>query len=184
MFSLTSRMIKTPLARGFQTSAPLLVKVGDKLPAISLTYEKPGNEYDLAKETNSGKSIIVGVPGAFSGGCTFTHIPGYLEKLNDFKQKGFNKIYFVAVNDAFVMDAWSKSIVGESEPEGVKFLADPKGDFIDALDLKFDASAFFGNERSKRFALVVEDGEVKQAFVEPENTPVDVSAAAKVLESI
>lgn len=184
MFNLSSKIIKTPLTRGFRTSAPSFVKVGDKIPTIPLTFEKPGNNYDLAQETSNGKSIVVGVPGAFSGGCTFTHIPGYLEKLNDFKQKGFNKIYFVAVNDAFVMDAWSKSILGETPPAEVKFLADPKGEFIDALDLKFDASAFFGNGRSKRFAIVVEDGIVKKTFIEPENTPVDVSAASNVLSSI
>ncbi|EGV62875.1 peroxiredoxin Ahp1 [Yamadazyma tenuis] len=183
MFSSISRQAsKGQLTRLFSSSSPRLVKVGDKIPQIPLALESPGNQFVLANEIKSGKALIVGVPGAFSPGCTASHIPGYLENFSKFSGKGFNKVFFVAVNDAFVVDAWSKSFA--NVPEGVTFLADPKGEFVDALDLKFDASAFFGNERSKRFALAVENGSVIGAFVEPENTPVDVSEATKVLSQI
>lgn len=52
-------------------------------------------------------------------------------------------------------------------------MADPAGTFTDALELGFDSATIFGNQRSKRYALVVEDGKVKEAYVEPDNTGVD-----------
>ena len=55
----------------------------------------------------------------------------------------------------------------------IRFLGDPAGEFTRALDLEFDASAFFGNHRSKRYALVVKDGKVKSAHVEPDSTGTD-----------
>lgn len=183
MFSLTQRLIAKPqLARGFSTSIPLSVKVGDKIPQVPLYAKTPTDEINIADQLKGEKAVIVGVPGAFSGGCTKTHIPGYLQNLRAFNEKGYNKLFVVAVNDVFVMDAWASLLSEHSiSDEAVKFLADPKGDFVGALDLKFDASKFFGNERSKRFALLVEDGIVKQAFVEPGNTSIDVSEATKVL---
>ena len=36
-----------------------------------------------------------------------------------------------------------------------------------------DLSAFFGNKRSKRYAIIVEDGKVKKVFAEPDNTSVN-----------
>jgi peroxiredoxin len=55
----------------------------------------------------------------------------------------------------------------------IRFLGDPTGKFNEALGLLFDGTAIFGNARSKRYALVVEDGKVKEAYVEPDNTGVD-----------
>jgi hypothetical protein len=42
----------------------------------------------------------------------------------------------------------------------------------------FDAAAIFGGPRSKRYALVIEDGKVKEAHVEPDNTGVDGTSYA------
>ena len=52
----------------------------------------------------------------------------------------------------------------------IRFLADPDCKFTKALDLDFDATPILGNHRSKRYALVIEDGKVKEAHVEPDNT--------------
>ena len=52
----------------------------------------------------------------------------------------------------------------------MRFLGDPSAAFTTALDLHFDGAAIFGGDRSKRYALVVEDGKVKEAHVEPDNT--------------
>lgn len=77
------------------------------------------------------------------------------------------------------MGAWGKSIP-DAEKNGIRFLGDPSGAFTKALDLTFDSAAIFGNDRSKRYALVVENGKVKSAHVEPDNTGVKDSAAEKV----
>lgn len=52
-------------------------------------------------------------------------------------------------------------------------MGDPQGKFTEALDLGFDASAIFGNIRSKRYVLEIEGGKVKEVHVEPDNTGVD-----------
>lgn len=169
-------------SRAFSFSAPRFVAVGDKLPSVTLFEGSPGNEVVLSDDAASGKSIIIGVPGAFSPACSASHVPGYLSKLRAFNDKGFTSFYVVGVNDAFVMKAWgdslSENLLGTDQ---VRFLADPKGEFTKELDLLFDASKFFGNERSKRYALVVEDGKVTATFVEPDNVSVDVSAADSLL---
>ena len=54
----------------------------------------------------------------------------------------------------------------------IRFLGDPSGQFTKDLDLSFDSAAVFGQDRSKRYALVIEDGKVKSAHVEPDNTGV------------
>ena len=52
----------------------------------------------------------------------------------------------------------------------MRFLGDPTAKFTEALDLAFDGSAIFGGNRSKRYALLIEDGKVKEAHIEPDNT--------------
>jgi 2-Cys peroxiredoxin 5 len=153
-----------------------LVNVGDAVPNVDLVENSPGNKVNLAKEL-SGKGVIVGVPAAFSPACSSSHIPGYI---NHPKLKDAGNVFVVSVNDSFVMKAWAASLdpTGKS---GVRFLADPAGDFTKALDLEFDSATVFGNNRSKRYALVIEDGKVKEAHVEPDNTGLNVSAADKVL---
>ena len=80
------------------TSQPQ-VKVGDKIPSVELFEDSPGNKVDLSKELASGKGLIIGVPAAFSPGCSDHHIPGYM--LSD-KLAGAGKAFVVSVNDAFV----------------------------------------------------------------------------------
>ena len=55
----------------------------------------------------------------------------------------------------------------------IRFLGDPSGQFTKDLDLSFESAAVFGQDRSKRYALVVEDGKVASAHVEPDNTGVN-----------
>lgn len=75
------------------------VKVGDSIPDIELFEDSPGNKISLAKELASGKGVIIGVPAAFSPGCSDSHIPGYMA--SD-KLKSAGKVFVVSVNDAFV----------------------------------------------------------------------------------
>ncbi|KAJ5662429.1 Redoxin [Penicillium maclennaniae] len=148
-----------PQAALFHSTAPAFVQKGDPIPSLDL-----------------GKGVIIGVPAAFSPACSSSHIPGYI---NHPKLKEAGQVFVVAVNDPFhqglgcLLDPTGKS--------GVRFLGDPSGEFTKALDLSFDSSAIFGNDRSKRYALLVENGKVKQAFVEPDNIGLNVSAAEKVL---
>ena len=78
------------------------------------------------------------------------------------------------------MNAWGKSLDKDGS-SGIRFLGDPAGKFTRALDLEFEAAAFLGTNRSKRYAIVVEDGKVKSINVEPDNIGTEVSTAEKAL---
>jgi len=154
-----------------------MVKQGDSIPNVDLFEDSPGNKVNLSKELATGKGVIIGVPAAFSPSCSDTHIPGYIA--SD-KLKSAGKVFVVSVNDAFVMKAWGKSL-DESKSSGIRFLADPSGDFTRAWDVEFDAAKILGNNRSKRYAVLTEDGKVVKEAVEPDNTGVSISAADSLL---
>jgi peroxiredoxin len=67
------------------------------------------------------------------------------------------------------MKAWGKSL-DSSKSSGIRFLADPSGEFTRAWDVEFDASKILGNPRSKRYAVTTDNGKVVKASVEPDNT--------------
>lgn len=96
-------------------------------------------------------------------------MPGYIHHAG---LKDAGSVVVVSVNDPFVMKAWAEQL-DPGGKSGVRFLADPHAAFTNALDLAFDGTAVFGQPRSKRYALVIEDGKVKQAHVEPDNTGLD-----------
>ncbi|KAF3388760.1 Peroxiredoxin-5 [Penicillium rolfsii] len=175
------RRVATTLPRvraaPFHSTSRNLVQKGDPIPNLDVLVENsPGNKINLAKEIK-GKAVIVGTPAAFSPACSSTHVPGYI---NHPKLKEAGQVFVVSVNDPFVTQAWGVSLDPQGK-SGIRFLGDPTGKFTEALDLSFDSASIFGNNRSKRYALLVEDGKVKEAFVEPDNTGVNVSAAEKVL---
>jgi len=165
----------TPL-RQFSQSTRAFIKVGDAIPSIPLVETSPGNKVNL-QEQITGKALIIGVPAAFSPGCSNSHIPGYI---NHPKLKEAGDVFVIAVNDPFVTGAWAESL-DPQKSSGIRFLGDPTAKWTEALDLAFDGTAIFGGPRSKRYALLIEDGKVKEAFVEPDNTGISVSSAEKVL---
>jgi len=167
----------TRSSRAFHGSARTFVKVGDSLPDLDVLVENsPGNKVNL-KEQIKGKAVIIGVPAAFSPSCSNSHVPGYI---NHAKLKDAGDVFVIAVNDPFVTKAWGEQL-DPTKSSGIRFLGDPTAKFTQALDLDFDGTAIFGGPRSKRYALLVEDGKVKEMHVEPDNTGLDVSAAKKVL---
>ncbi|KAH7361701.1 redoxin [Plectosphaerella cucumerina] len=176
--ALTARPVAPIAARGFHATPRALVKVGDEIPDLEVLYENtPATKVNLAEVFKRDNGIIIGVPAAFSPGCSSKHIPSYI---NHPKLKEAGAVVVVSVNDPFVMKAWGEQMDPVND-SGIRWLGDPTGSFTQALDLDFDAKAIFGNDRSKRYALVVEDGKVKSAHVEPDNTGTDVSMAEKVL---
>ncbi|KAL8735581.1 MAG: hypothetical protein Q9166_000750 [cf. Caloplaca sp. 2 TL-2023] len=158
----------TTVRRTFTTTGPAFVAVGDRIPDIDLVEGSPGDKVNLAKELK-GKGLVIGVPAAFSPSCSASHIPGYL---NSPSLKSAGQVFVVSVNDAFVMKAWGATL-DPTNKSGIRFLGDPDAKFTEALDLSFESASLFGNNRSKRYALVVEDGKVKEAHVESDNTGVD-----------
>lgn len=170
-----------PSVRSFHSTIPRLIENGEAIPHVDLQEGVPSTVVNLAKETAQGRYVLVGVPGAFSPACTGDHVPGYINSVSQFKKKGIDGIFVVSVNDAFVSGAWAKGLGANDK---VRILADSRGNFTERLGLSFNASDSFGNDRSKRYAMVVKDGKVVQQFVEPDALTVNVSKAQNVLDNL
>ncbi len=156
------------------------IQIGDKIPQATLNYLKDGVQAINTDELFTGKKVVLfALPGAFTPTCSAKHLPGYVEKLDQFRQRGID-VACLSVNDAFVMDAWAKN---QQVPEGLHMLADGNGAFTKSLGLEFDATAFGMGLRAKRFALYAEDGVVRQLYVEAPGE-FKVSAADYVLEHL
>ncbi|CAK9829812.1 Peroxiredoxin-5, mitochondrial [Anthophora retusa] len=165
------------LVRGFRVSSQnMVIAVGDKLPTIDLFEDTPANKVNLAKIAAGKKIVVFAVPGAFTPGCSKTHLPGYVQKAADLKSKGIAEIFCIAINDPFVMAAWGKEHAAEGK---VRMLADPAGHFTDALELSVDLPVL-GGKRSKRYSMVLEDGVVKELNVEPDNTGLSCSLVENI----
>lgn len=108
------------------------------------------------------KVILCGVPGAFTPGCTNRHLPGFVDNLGKLKEKGIEKVIFMAVNDAFVMDKWN-NLYGDKQIDAV---SDPIAEFSTRLHEKVDWGEQFG-VRCNRFAYLIEDGQITKKFDDP-----------------
>ena len=99
---------------------------------------------ELSRLFAGKKGVLFGVPGAFTPGCSATHLPGYLTHFADFQAKGLDVVACVAVNDPFVMKAWGDAHGATGK---IKMLADTCGAFTKAADLELDLTAVLGNVR-------------------------------------
>jgi len=163
------------------------IAVGQKIPDASLTvleFKNGAFEKTTANAQalfGTGTNILVGFPGAFTPACTKTHIPEYLDKAKEVKEGGAKKVYALAVNDPFVLQAFAEKLGGN---ENVSFIADPNGEFIKKLDVTTDLSAAGLGIRSRRFSLVAKDGEVVQFNDEKGPGMTDLSRVANILTQL
>jgi peroxiredoxin len=132
-------------------------------------------------ELLGGKKVVLfAVPGAFTPTCSAKHVPGFVQRADEIKAKGVATIACVSVNDAFVMDAWAKD---QGTGDKVTMLADGNAEFTQAIGLGLDGTVFGLGLRSQRYAMIVEDGEVRTIAVE-DGPGLDVSAADKILAQL
>ncbi|KAF4098490.1 peroxiredoxin-5, mitochondrial [Onychostoma macrolepis] len=165
-------------------NASMPIQVGQHLPNVQVHEGDPGNSISMAELFKGKKGVLFGVPGAFTPGCSKTHLPGFIQMAEDLKTRGVNEIACISVNDVFVMAAWGK----ENGADGkVRMLADPTGAFTKAVDLFLNNDHLIqvlGNVRSQRYAMLVEDGVVKKLNVEPDGTGLTCSLAPNFLSEI
>jgi peroxiredoxin len=128
----------------------------------------------------SGRVVLFGVPGAFTPGCSKIHLPGFVRQADQLAAKGVDKVACIAVNDAWVMDAWGKD---QGVGDKIVMLADGNGEFADAMGLSFDGGGFGLGKRSQRYAAVIEDGVITKLNVEA-GGGVDVSSCENVLSQL
>jgi len=158
----------------------MAIAVGDTIPDIRVMTPGPGGptHVQTGDVLGSGKVVLFAVPGAFTPTCSDYHLPTYVIRHDDLKARGVDTVACISVNDPFVMDAWGKD---QKVGDTVTLLADGNGEFTSAVGLEMDGSGFGLGTRSKRYAMVIEDGVVTTLHVEP-GGGLSVSAADAILE--
>ncbi len=160
----------------------MTVHVGDKVPSATLMEMQEGGPKPVkTDDLFAGKKVVVfALPGAFTPTCSAKHVPGFVQNFDELKAKGIDEIACVSVNDAFVMGAWGKDQKSDGK---VRMLADGNGDFTKAMGLEMDGSRFGMGKRSQRYAMIVDNGVVKELNVE-EPGAFSVSSAEHVLKQL
>lgn len=161
----------------------MTINVGDKLPAVNLKRltGEGIEDVSITDLTRGRKVVLFAVPGAFTPTCSERHLPGFMEQADAIKAKGVDSVICVAVNDPFVLNAWEKA----NQVDGkVEILSDGNAEFTRAIGLELDGSGFGLGIRSRRYAMVVDDGEVQNLFVEEVPTQAEASSARVVLSAL
>jgi peroxiredoxin len=160
----------------------MTIAVGDSIPDIKLmtpTAEGP-KPVQSVEALGKGKVVLFAVPGAFTPTCSDYHLPGFVLRAADLKEKGVDTIACLSVNDPFVMGAWGEA---QDVSDSVLMLADGNGDFTKAVGLEMDGSGFGLGTRSQRYAAILQDGVVTELLVEP-GPGLNASSADAVLAKL
>lgn len=155
----------------------MTIKIDDIMPSVDVqVFGEKGPQGVSTDELFAGKKVVMfAVPGAFTPGCSLTHLPGFVVKADEIKAKGVDSIICTSVNDAFVMHEWGKA----QNAEEIIMLADGNGALANALGLSKDASGYGMGIRSCRYAMIVEDKVVKVVNIDEKG--IDKSSAETIL---
>jgi len=161
----------------------MTISVGDKLPeATFMKLTEEGPAIVSGGDIFAGKKVVLfAVPGAFTPTCHHKHLPGFINNAHELKAKGIDTIACVSVNDPFVMQAWAAATDAGGD---IQFLADPDAAFAAAIGMDVDLSAAGLGTRSKRYAMLVDDGEVKVLNIEPAPGQAEESSAEEMLKAL
>lgn len=162
----------------------MTISVGETLPDATLTRigAKGPEQVAMADLTKGRKVVVFAVPGAYTPTCHSAHVPSFIRTKDQFDAKGVDEIICVSVNDPFVMKAWGE-VTGASEA-GITMLGDAESAFTTAIGMNFDAPPAGLMARSKRYAMLVEDGVVKTMNVEASPGECEISAGEGLLADI
>ena len=159
------------------------LKINDIIPDAEV-FQLINNEPEkikIKKIFEEKKTILLGMPGAFTSVCSSKHLPGYLNNIDGFKYKGIDLIACIAVNDPFVMNAWGKK---QNVQENILMLGDPFLTFTKSLGAEVDKSGRGLGIRSNRYTMLIEDNKIMQIQEEKETGMCNISAAENFLNLI
>jgi peroxiredoxin len=160
----------------------MTIAVGERIPDVKVfTFGAKGPVPTTSEDVlGHGKVVLFGVPGAFTPTCSDHHLPGFVMRAEELRDKGVDSVVCLSVNDPFVMGAW-----GEDQKVGstVVMLADGNAELTEALGLTMDGRGFGLGTRTQRFAAILDDGVVSWLAVEP-GPGLTVSSAEEVLAAL
>ena len=162
----------------------MTITTGDRLPAakfIRMGAEGP-QEVSVDALCSGRKIAMFAVPGAFTPTCSSAHVPSFMRVKDALLAKGVDEVVCISVNDAFVMKEWGDA-TGATQA-GITMLADADGAFTAAIGMDFTAAPVGLIGRSKRYAMLVDDGVVR--ILNPEASPgeCEISAGETLLDQI
>ncbi len=162
----------------------MTITTGDTLPdATVLTMGAEGPEAVSIGDKLKGRTVVIfGLPGAYTGTCTTAHVPSFIRNIDALKAKGVDEVICLSVNDPFVMQAWGESTGAAAA--GITMLGDAEASFTKAIGMEFSAPPVGFVNRSKRYAMLVEDGVVKVLNEEPGPGQCDISGGESMLDAI
>lgn len=162
----------------------MTISQGDQLPDATLVElgENGPSPVSMAEKTKGRKVVIFAVPGAFTPTCHSAHVPSFIRTKDQFDAKGVDEIICVSVNDPFVMKAWGEA-TGATDA-GITMLGDPDSSFTKAVGMTFSAPPAGLNDRSKRYAMLVEDGKIVLLQAEEAPGTCEVSAGEALLANM
>jgi cytochrome c peroxidase len=160
----------------------MAIQEGDALPEAQLIRIGADGPEAVALHDliGAGRAVIFAVPGAYTPTCSSAHVPSFVRTKDAFADKGVGTVVCVAVNDPFVMKAWGEA-TGATEA-GIEMLGDADGTFTKSIGMDFDAPPAGLHGRSKRYAMLVEDGRVTALNVEENPGACEISAGEALLD--
>ena len=164
------------------------IKEGDKLPdAKVFIFETSPKEVSIKKIIAGGKTILFGLPGAFTPTCSQKHLPGFINASNKLEEKGIKIVICISINDPFVMNAWAE----KHEIENVKMIPDGSGEFTRDMNMLVWKPAQNFGYRSWRYAMVINDMEVEKLWREDginqmglDDDPYEITKPENLLNSL
>ena len=160
------------------------IKEGDKIPNSEFYYlDETGapKKISTSELFNNNKTIVIGVPGAFTKVCSAKHLPGYVNNFEAAKKKGITKIICVSVNDPNVMKAWGDS---QKVQDKIFMAADPYCEFTKLIGAEIDRHDRGQGMRSARYTMLIDNNVVKKIQAEEDTATCEISAAQNFLKLI
>ena len=157
---------------------------GRQVPKVDFRLRRDNDWASLSSDDifNGRNVVVFSLPGAFTPTCSSTHLPRYNELAPIFAKNGIDAIVCVSVNDPFVMEEWGK----DQEAENLLLLPDGNGTFTEQMGQLVDKSDLNFGKRSWRYSMLVRNGKIEKAFIEPDKVgdPFEVSDADTMLNYI
>ncbi len=160
------------------------LQVGDKFPVatvLTMGGTRPA-PVDLEEKLKNRKVVIFALPGAFTGTCSTAHLPSFVRVADKLREKGVDEVICLSVNDPFTLSAWGSQL--GADEAGITMLADSEGEVTRALGQEFSAPPAGLIGRSKRYAVVVEDGVITHVGAEEKPGVCEMTSGEAVLETL
>ncbi len=159
--------------------------VGDEFPEVIFNWMDDNFEIQKASSSKlfeNKKTILIGMPGAFSPTCSMMHLPSFIKSVREFELLGIDAIFCVLVNDVYVAKVWGET-TGATKA-GIKIITDPLSVLAETLDFEFTVKGTGLLRRLQRFTAIINNKKIEKLYFEKERGVCDITSAQSVLKDI